>query len=175
MRKEKKGVAMKIKKSLLLLVTFIVIIMLALPVFFIFIMNYKPLLPATEWQVKAGTHSGKPVPAKIYRMLGQKMPLLVRVDGGKDTSFYSEYFKNYRLGEPRWFAAFISNDEAVITETGVKTFPYLSGNFNPKFGYGVDILFTDKNGELWFLSRAGESVVFSNKAIFVSVSKKDSP
>ena len=140
-----------------------------------------PLVPTLKWQVKTVTHSGMPVSVKTYRMIGRDEPLLIHVTGDSQTSVYDHYSLYDQTKEDidaywreRWFAVFINEEGALVTsmQPGPDTFPCL--NYNPDKNFGIPILH-GKLEEEWFLARVGDSVVFSNRSIAVSVSRGDVP
>ena len=76
-----------------------------------------------------------------------------------------------------WFVVFVTNDDAcvLITTSNISTSPYLCANINPKYGYGTGLLSEEKHGKSWFQHHDGNTVVFSNDVISVTVSRKGSP
>ena len=160
------------KKSAYMLVFILELVALALFIATVYVMEHTPLFRATNWRVEAATQSGKPVSAQVYRMLGRDMPLLIHIKGDAETPLYPPRHSEER---ERWFTVFTSNNMAYITTTSsIRKFPYLHGLFDPG-RYGIDILLVDKTGEDWVYTCAGETVVFSNKVVFVSLSKEDQP
>jgi len=153
---------MKLKSKFIFVFLF-EFIALALLVLMAFLTDRRPLIQATGWKVEAGTHSGTPLPVKVYRMLGREMPLVIIVNDGQ-------------WQWPLPFTAFVFKNDADVTMTpSIHTSPFLYGNFDPYLGYGGNLLNIHKLEERWFLSCVDESVVFSNKNFFVSVSKEELP
>ena len=138
-----------------------------------------PFIPAVQWQVEAGTHTGKTIPAEIYHVKGHGDVLFVHIDSGGDISL----LPSYRWFEgKRWFAVdfsdnkkgrfLINPDDGVhVFETFPSTSPYLYHPINGR--YGVEILHA-KIEELWHLSDMGDTIVFSNEVFFVSMTQANS-
>jgi len=133
----------------------------ALLVFMVFLTFRRPLIHASGWRVEAGTHSGNPLPVKAYRLLGCDMPLYL--------------FINDRKWDEQFMVFIYNNDAHVAMPNSVFTFPFLNAGANSYAGYGVNILVNCKEPIRWFISCVDESVVFSNRNYFVSVSKKELP
>ena len=150
---------MKLKWMLFLFVSGALFLAWLVFALFACVAGRRPLLPAAKWQAKAGTHCGTPMSIKTYRMLGHDMPLFVRVNGGRQPW--------------DWFVVSISDDAARVSVPNTpRAFPYLG--YNHDMWHGVDIL-DAKIEEKWFVSHTGDSVVFSNATLSVSVSPKTPP
>jgi len=132
--------------------------------------GYRPLFSAKQWQVKAGTHSGKPLAVKIYKRLGSEK-FYLRIDGGGDAPLCYWPSKRESL---RWFTMNFPDDkERIITKEGtsVRTFPYPCSRNRDS---GLNILSEKFDGEVWCFSYTGDSVVFSNDLFFVSATQENS-
>ena len=169
---------MKHKKTFFVLV-FIIFITVSIPLVNCFVQNHPFLIPTTEWDAGATTLFGKPVSIKKYKTFGQSNPLFLRIDGDYQTPVCGEHFHwGTNDGKRRWFAVFMDEDEVLVMALRPPhSFPYLYFDSNLRH-YGLDILngdFEFKHGEKWFLYRIGESIIFSNNVITVTVSKKDPP
>jgi hypothetical protein len=149
---------MKLKNTSLFVILALLMAWLS-TVFIAYCFGYVPLVPAMKWRVEAKTHTGVPICAKTYRMLGRDSPLFLRVNGGSWNWFITSVF---------------GNKTSVSVPNHLRTFPCLSVNSVGGVNYGVDIL-DGKLDEKWWLHREGDSIVFSNAVISVTVSKKDTP
>lgn len=126
----------------------------------------RPLCPTTDWLVDANTHQGDPMSVETYKVLGREM-FFLRVDNcGFDMPKNRLY--------PRWFVVDFSDTKEDVV---ILTHPRMGALFGwdlalERLG-GIDIL--DKAlKELWDVTYTGNSVVFSNQAFSVFMTKKDS-
>ena len=127
------------------------------------LLYYRPLLPTKQWQVKAGTHLGKPMPVKAYKMLGRDTFFLRIGNGDKVWD---------RWKHSQWFVMhFANNEELDVFVTCPGIFPFLY--YQTDRYLGVSIL-DRKIDDLWHLSYTGDSAVFSNATYFVSATQKNS-
>jgi len=141
---------------------------------------YRPLVKTSRVLVEAGTHTGIPIPVKIYNHLGRKV-FFLWLDGKPDIPLDPPYYSDDERYE-RWFAVDFSNlkkhmhqmDNAVHVSAVFppKTSPYL--HFNADKLYKRGLLDGLLDGEKWWVAHSNDRVVFSNEAIFVSVFNKKS-
>jgi len=160
---------MKYKKKIscrgCLLLVLTLLACLFVPIVWDSVRFYRPLIPTTQWDVKAGTHSGKPLSVRVYKMLWDNV-FLVRIDGRWfAVDFSGNFLKKRRrnLVHP--------DDKVHVFWTTPGTFPYLYHRADG--GGGLEILHK-KIEELWYLSDMGNQIVFSNQTFFVSMTKENS-
>jgi hypothetical protein len=161
------------KKQLLLGVTLFYLVLL-LPFLALYVWKNRPLVPTWQWQAKVVSVSGEHIPVKTYKMLWQKMPVILYIEDGVMLYPPPYPISEGKLYNPqKWFAVSISGEKVrVFIPSPLPDLspPYLRSSGN--MGSGWDII----RGEfenIWSLSRDGDTVVFSNAVISVSVSKKD--
>jgi len=136
-----------------------------------FVQNTRPLIPAPQWLVKAGMHTGEPMPVKVYQVKGHEI-FFLRVGKARDALpshlrwFAMDFSGNKR--ERTWYK--FPDDKVYVRIMTPGTFPYL--HHQPAGYFGIDIL-TGKDGAHW-LSYTGDSVVFSNYLFFVSATQENS-
>ena len=165
-----------LKQTLVLL--FSILIILTLLVYVWFVWFFRPLIPTTRWQSKAETFSGASLSVKTYKWFGfDQGAVFVRIKNENGESLYvspSAWMRPEDLRE-RWFKVLLSKDKTLGSVSHVGKYPYLNkilpDNTNHEKGWG-DILNNATQNENWELSRLGNSLVFSNAVITVSVSKK---
>ena len=107
-----------------------------------------------------------------YEILGYDTAFFLRLDASQKTPFPGLFFTIDGKKSSRWFVVSFSNDNAAVFVRHPRTFPFL--HFNSTNHYGIDILSGKLDGETWFLSHDGGSVVFSNDVFSVAVSRRDS-
>ena len=159
------------KKQLLtvMVLFFLVLLLLFLA---LYVWKHKPIVPTWQWQGKVATIFGENIPVKTYKILGQKMPIILHIEDG-----LMLYPPSYPTGEgklllpQKWVAVFFSDDQirAFIPPRPEPFPPYLHSVGDMIHGWDLN------RGEfenIWFLSRDGDSIVFSNAVISVNVSKK---
>ena len=162
---------MKHKKWIIrLLITPLVFFVFVLIVGFIlhwvlFFRNTRPLIPAPQWYVEAGTHTGEPISVKVYQVKGCEIFFLAV--GDENPGWLAMMFSDDKY--ERTLYDFPEDDVHVLRMTPLK-FPYL--HYLTHRHFGVDVLH-GKSGDVW-LAYTGDSVVFSNRAFFVSATEKNS-
>ncbi|MCL1919715.1 MAG: hypothetical protein FWG50_01350 [Kiritimatiellaeota bacterium] len=131
-----------------------------------FALYARPLIPASQWQVKSGTHTGESISVKTYQVKG-----------------HETFFLCVGNERPEWFAVDFSGikhkltwhafpDDAVhVLYMAPRIFPFLHYNINGQ--RGRDIL-DAKTDRLWYLSDTGDTIVFSNEVFFVSMTNENS-
>lgn len=148
--------------SLMLNVLAVVGILLIVLVFFWY---NRPLRPTTEWLVQASTHAGKPVSVETYKTLGREM-FFLRVDDA-DLGMVCHWVN------PRWFVMdFPKNKEDVVVLIDPRMGKLFGRFLLLERLEGVDIL-DNVLKERWYLSYTGNSVVFSNRVLAVSATRKN--
>jgi len=139
-------------------------------------MRSRPLLiPDKQWQAKAVTVSGGHLPVKTYRMFGRNMPVVLYIDEG--VLFYPPSRcpgEGKFVGKQKWFAIFLSGEKSrVYIPTALMWLhsppSLLRSVGDMKHGWDID---DATFGGVWHLSREGDTVVFSNAAISVTISPK---
>jgi len=124
-----------------------------------------PLIPATGWQVEAGTHTGDPMPAKVYQVKGHEI-FFLRV-GSDDSRWFSMDFSS----DTNEYGRHVFPDDKVhVLERTPGKSPYL--HYRTDGHAGVDILSGKSYG--YWLSYTGDKVVFSNYLFFVSATQDNS-
>ena len=129
------------------------------------IRNTQPLIPASQWEVEARTHTGEPMPVKIYQVKGYEIFFLAV--GDETPGWFAMTFSDDK--HERTLYCFPKDDVHVLSMKPL-TFPYL--HYQTRGHFGVDIL-SGKSGHAW-LSYTGDSVVFSNYLFFVSATQENS-
>jgi len=142
--------------------TLVIVPLLVLAV--IALWNFRPLHRTWQWHGEASTHAGKPAPVKVYKEFGRDV-FFLRVDDARYTPFGQKY--------PRWFVAdFSVKEKGVVVSADPHTSIGIAQYLTVERWYGVNILYNKHEGKKdWHLSYTGNSVVFSNDAFFVSMSK----
>jgi len=138
---------------------------------YLFILGFSFLVfgsiyPTLQWEVKARTHIGIPLPVNVFKRSGSDAVYL-RVFGGPYTPFY----RWESLGGARCFAMMFSDDkkEASVLSPPVFAVPY---PFLISDHPGIDILSGKIDGEDWWVSCTDGKVVFSNKTYSVSAKRR---
>ena len=134
----------------------------------------QKIILAENWQVMANTHFGIPLYSKICQSNWDDNPLFVHIKGSKKVPLASH---DSWMPYERWFAVYFLDGEPVVSmpywpkQLSVMRSPYKPTDtyFGMNiFGYKV----AKELGEKWFLDYTGDSLVFSNEFISVSVKPK---
>ncbi|MCL1919713.1 MAG: hypothetical protein FWG50_01340 [Kiritimatiellaeota bacterium] len=131
----------------------------------VFVLYIRPLIPAPQWQVEVGRHTGEPLPAEIYQVKGREIFFLHIID--ENPGWFAMDFSGVR--HKRTIYEFPEDAVHVLYMTPGAS-PYLC--YNTRGHFGVDIL-AGKAGDAW-LTYTGDSVVFSNRFFFVSATQANS-
>ena len=183
MRKERKGVAMKIKKWIFWLIINPMPIYIVVAVFiWCFGWRFVPLLPNTQWQVEARTHDGRPLSVETCKMLWRDV-LFMRVEGGPDALLSTPPWLDLDDRPVRWFAVDFTDsrkdwhaqkgDKVHVCRAYFEKSPCLNACMD--WHYGLDIFTLKPDREPWLLHYTETSAVFSNGAFAVFVFQKNSP
>ena len=126
-----------------------------------------------SFEVETVSSTGLLIPFETYRELGNKTRFFIFVNGNANTPIASHNVMNHQ----RWFTVCFSDGKPFVSVPYIiHTFPYLRSPYHSHEAVsGMDIFdykISSELGEKWFLAYSGESLVFSNEFISVSVKPK---
>ena len=116
-----------------------------------------PLITNREWEAKALTSSGNVIETKIYKSAFYNKSPFIHVG--------VEWYSNYS----GWFTVNNFGAQTIVSRVSlVRKFPYLNSSHSPQ---KIDIT-SAKIEQQWHVIYSGQSVLFSNEFISVSVKPK---